>query len=39
MDGQGTHFDPIVVDAFLAVEGKFVEIAAHFQDSSDQMEA
>jgi adenylate cyclase len=28
MAGRGTHFDPDVVDAFLAIQGKFREVAA-----------
>ena len=32
-DGSGSHFDPAVVDAFLAVEHQFQEIAAHFVDT------
>ncbi len=32
LDGRGTHFDPAVVDAFLAVEQQFVEIAGTFKD-------
>tara|TARA_R110001592_G_scaffold102759_3_gene289864 strand:+ start:4423 stop:5892 length:1470 start_codon:yes stop_codon:yes gene_type:complete len=37
LEGVGSHFDPAVVDAFLAVEDKFVEIAAHFQDSANEL--
>lgn len=33
VEGSGNHFDPEVVDAFLAVEEKFITIAAHFKDS------
>ncbi|MGF1746921.1 HD-GYP domain-containing protein [Vibrio minamisatsumaniensis] len=32
LEGKGHHFDPTVVDAFLAVEEKFVSIAATYQD-------
>lgn len=32
VEGSGTHFDPEVVDAFLAVEFTFIEIAAQFKD-------
>ncbi|MCK6261837.1 HD domain-containing protein [Vibrio sp. ZSDE26] len=32
LKGKGNHFDPQVVDAFTAIEGRFIEIAAHFQD-------
>ena len=37
LEGKGTHFDPEVVQAFLAIEDKFVEIAANFQDSKSEM--
>ncbi len=33
LDGRGTHFDPVVVDAFLEIEYKFHEIAARFADN------
>lgn len=32
VDGKGTHFDPNIVDAFLAVEQQFVEISTKFAD-------
>ena len=32
-DGRGTHFDPDVVDAYLACRERFVEIATRFADS------
>jgi response regulator RpfG family c-di-GMP phosphodiesterase len=38
MEGEGSHFDPAVVKAFLAIEDKFVAIAAHFQDSIDEIQ-
>ncbi|MGB9600638.1 MAG: HD domain-containing phosphohydrolase [Myxococcota bacterium] len=31
---RGTHFDPLLLDAFLEIEGKFEEIALKFADSS-----
>ncbi|MGY0197192.1 response regulator [Leptothrix sp. BB-4] len=31
-DGRGSHFDPSLVDAFLAVQDHFVEIARRFVD-------
>lgn len=31
-EGRGQHFDPQVVDAFLAIEGHFQEIARQYQD-------
>ncbi len=33
IEGKGTHFDPKVVDAFLAIEYKFHEIAAQYHDN------
>lgn len=33
LDGEGIHFDPDVVQAFLAVEDAFVSIAAAYQDA------
>jgi response regulator RpfG family c-di-GMP phosphodiesterase len=32
VDGKGTHFDPNIVDAFLAIEQQFVEISTKFAD-------
>ncbi|MGI9889468.1 HD-GYP domain-containing protein [Vibrio chagasii] len=32
LEGEGSHFDPQVVQAFLAVEDLFVEIAATYKD-------
>jgi response regulator RpfG family c-di-GMP phosphodiesterase len=32
LSGRATHFDPDVVDAFLALEGRFVEIAARYRE-------
>ena len=34
IEGKGKHFDPDVVDAFLAVEAEFIEIAAAFSDEA-----
>ena len=34
VEGRGAHFDPDVVDAFLAVEVEFIGIAANFSDVS-----
>jgi putative two-component system response regulator len=31
-DGRGTHFDPRVLDAFLAIENEILDIAASYQD-------
>jgi putative two-component system response regulator len=38
-EGRGTHFDPDVVDAFLAIEGTFRNIALTFADSDEEREA
>lgn len=32
IEGRGSHFDPLVVDAYLEVEDEFVRIRAEFQD-------
>jgi response regulator RpfG family c-di-GMP phosphodiesterase len=32
VQGRGKHFDPAVVDAFLAVEAEFLAIAAQYAD-------
>lgn len=36
INGRGSHFDPDVVDAFLALEDQFVQIALDFSDSDKQ---
>jgi putative two-component system response regulator len=33
VEGRGQHFDPDVVDAFLAVQQQFQDIAARFVDA------
>lgn len=33
VEGSGTHFDPLVVDAFIAIETQFEHIAATHTDS------
>jgi len=41
VSGRGSHFDPDIIDAFLAVENEFVAIAERFRDqlpSSNQVE-
>ncbi len=35
VDGKGSHFDPDVVDAFVAVEDDFVRIADTYQDNDE----
>jgi putative two-component system response regulator len=34
-EGRGSHFDPDIVDAFLAIQSEFEEISACFGDVSD----
>jgi adenylate cyclase len=36
-EGRGTHFDPDVVDAFLANQQRFSEIAARFPDAAREL--
>ena len=36
LEGRGTHFDPAVVDAFLAVEHEFRDIAEKYGDGEDE---
>lgn len=38
-EGRGTHFDPDLVDAFLALEDDFKAIARRFADSDDDLHA
>jgi HD-GYP domain-containing protein (c-di-GMP phosphodiesterase class II) len=33
IEGRGTHFDPDVLDAFLAIENEFLAIAAKYSVS------
>jgi putative two-component system response regulator len=35
--GSGSHFDPDIVEAFLAIEAEFRAIAARFADSDDDL--
>jgi putative two-component system response regulator len=32
IEGRGTHFDPEIVDAFVALQGEFANIADRFTD-------
>ncbi len=32
VEGKGNHFDPVVVDAFLAVEAEFIEVQKRFSN-------
>ncbi len=34
LEGKGSHFDPDVVDAFLACEAQFMDIARTYKDQS-----
>jgi len=36
-DGRGTHFDPDVVDAFVAIQHQFQAIAARFRDTDQDL--
>jgi putative two-component system response regulator len=38
VEGRGTHFDPDVVDAFLALSEEFQEIAARYADSDEELQ-
>jgi putative two-component system response regulator len=33
VEGSGSHFDPLIVDAFLAVESRFVEVQKRFSSA------
>ena len=33
LEGQGTHFDPTIIEAFLEVEQEFINIARKFNDN------
>jgi putative two-component system response regulator len=37
VDGKGTHFDPDMVDAFVALQEEFRAIALRYADSDDDM--
>ncbi len=36
-EGRGTHFDPDMVDAFMALQGQFQEVAKRYADSDDDL--
>jgi len=38
-EGRGSHFDPLVVDAFLNIQESFREIALKFVDSDEEKES
>ena len=33
LEGKGNHFDPVLVEAFLAVEKQFIEVHQHFSNA------
>lgn len=35
VEGKGSHFDPIIVDAYLEIEDKYLSIREEFKDSSN----
>lgn len=39
VEGRGTHFDPHMVDAFLALEDEFRQIAFEFAESDEERQA
>ena len=36
LQGRGTHFDPAVIDAFIALEQDFIDIAKRFSDGDNE---
>ena len=38
-EGRGSHFDPDVVDAFFAIEARFIAIAQQYADSHEALQA
>jgi putative two-component system response regulator len=38
MEGKGSHFDPDIVDAFVAIQDEFQAIAARFVDTDNDLE-
>lgn len=39
VQGNGTHFDPAVIDAFIALEQDFIDIAKRFSDNDVELTA
>lgn len=37
LEGRGSHFDPDMVDAFMTLQQTFIDIAARYADSDDDM--
>ncbi|MGZ3184320.1 MAG: response regulator [Telluria sp.] len=38
VEGKGKHFDPDIVDAFVAIQSEFVDIARRYADSDEDMD-
>ena len=38
LEGKGAHFDPDIVDAFIAIQGEFQAIALRYADSNSDLE-
>jgi putative two-component system response regulator len=38
-EGRGTHFDPDIVDAFMALQEQFQEVAKRYADSDEDLQA
>jgi putative two-component system response regulator len=38
LDGRGTHFDEDMLDAFIAIQGDFFDIAQRFADTDSELE-
>jgi putative two-component system response regulator len=38
IDGRGTHFDPDIVDAFIALQDDFLAISQQYADSDADLE-
>ncbi len=39
LDGRGNHFDPLVVDAFLESEDRFIAVKERLEDHIDELQA
>jgi len=38
-EGRGSHFDPDIVDAFMALQQQFQDVAKRYADSDDELQA
>ena len=38
LEGKGSHFDPDIVDAFVAAESEFIRTAQHYNDDDGNHE-